>query len=181
MSLYNMLFGRNPASQLLLAMLDLSEGDVGRFRDCYLTRGTRSEREEAGEDEEKLKALAKSDLRIVIYTRNGGGNRESYEAETERLQGLPTYETDYDDDFDCTYASYEFKVPEAFKATAEELTTLGAEPGVSPMEKFKKLIENMQADKKDDPAVQRAMAVGKEIFGKLDEAMKQGGGGKVEV
>lgn len=180
MSLYNMLFGRNPASQLLLAMLDLTEADVGRFRDCFLTRGTRSEREEAGEDEEKIKALAKKELRIVVYTRNGGGNREDYEAVTERLQGLPTYETDYDDDFDCTYASYEFKVPEAFKATAEELATLGAESKEEPMVKFKRLIDNLQKGDTKDPAVVRAMEVGKQIFGKIDEQMKQGGG-KVEV
>lgn len=180
MSLYNMLFGRNPASRLLLAMLNLTEGDVGRFRDCYLARGTRSEREDAGEDEEKLKALAKKDLRIVVYTRNGGGNRDDYEAVTEALQALPTYETDYDDDFDCTYASYEFTVPEAFKATAEELASLGAESDVSPMEKFKSLIDNLQKGDTKDPAVARAMEVGKQIFGKIDEQMKQGGG-KVEV
>ena len=110
MSLYNALFGRNPASRLLLAMLNLTEGDVGRFRDCYLKR-----------DEET------KELCIVVYTRNGGGNRDDYEAVTEALQAHPAYLSDADDDFDCTYASYFFKVPEAFKATAEELAGLGAD------------------------------------------------------
>lgn len=155
MSMYNMLFGRNPASRLLLAMLDLTEADVGRFRDCYL------ERAETGV------------LTIIIYTRNGGGNRETYEAVTEGLQSHPQYLWDNDDDFDCTYASYAFSVPEKFKATAEELATLGAEPGEKPMEKFKSLIEKMQkgADE-SDPAVKRAMAVGRDIFGRLDEALR---------
>lgn len=171
MSLYNMLFGRNPASRLLLAMLDLTEGDVGRFRDCYLVRG------DPRADESERKPT--DDLRIVIYTRNGGGNRDDYVAVTEALQAKPSYITDYDDDFDCTYASYEFKVPEKFKATAEELAALGAEPSESPMGRFKRLIENLEAGK-DDPDVKRAVEVGKQVFGKLDEAMKQGGG-KVEV
>lgn len=162
MSLYNALFGRNPASRLLLAMLDLTEGDVGRFRDCYLAR-----------DENKK-------LKIVIYTRNGGGNREDYQAVTDALQSHADYLTDYDDDFDCTYASYEFKVPEKFAATAEELASLGAESSVSPMEKFKALIENLQKGDANDPAVKRAMDVGKDIFGRIEEQMKQGGG-KVEV
>lgn len=162
MSLYNMLFGRNPMSRLLLSMLNLTEGDVGRFRDCYIAR----------DDQNRP--------HIVIYTRNGGGNRDDYEEVTSALQAHPEYVTDYDDDFDCTYASYEFKVPEKFLATVEELATLGAEPDDSPMERFKKLIENMQTGKADDPDVKRAMEVGKDIFGRIEEQMKQGGG-KVEV
>lgn len=168
--MYNMLFGKNPASRLLLAMLNLAEPDVGRFRDCYLRRGARGADAPSSDEE----------LYIVIYTRNGGGNRDDYEEVTAALQALPTYVDDYDDDFDCTYASYEFKVPEAFKATAEELASLGASSAVSPEEKFKTLIENLQNKDSNDPAVKRAMEVGKEIFGKIDAALKQGGG-KVEV
>jgi hypothetical protein len=174
MSLYGLLFGRNPASRLLLAMLNLEEPDVGRFRDCYLRRGDVADSELPPEE------LAKKPLRIVIYTRNGGGNREDYEGATSLLQALPGYLTDYDDDFDCTYASYEFEVPEAFKATAEELASLGAESSVSPEEKCKTLIENLQKQDSNDPTVRHAMAVGKAMFAKIDEALKQGGG-KVEV
>jgi hypothetical protein len=163
MSLYNALFGRNPASRLLLAMLNLTEGDVGRFRDCYLKR-----------DEETKK------LTIVIYTRNGGGNRDDYEAVTEALQVHPAYLSDADDDFDCTYASYFFKVPEAFAATAEELAGLGAESDVSPQDRFQALIANLQKGDQTDPAVIKAMEVGKDIFAKVSEQMKAGGG-KVEV
>jgi hypothetical protein len=152
MSLYNMLFGRNPASTLLLAMLDLTPEMVGRFRDCYLSRDAETK-----------------ELVIVIYTRNGGGNREAYEEVTNALQALPTYINDADDDFDSTYASYFFKVPEKFKATAEELAALGAESAESPMDKFKTLIQNLQNGDKNDPTVKRAMEVGQEIFKKINE------------
>ncbi len=53
MSMYNMLFGANPSSDVLLATLGLSRGSVGRFRDCHVSAGE-----------------------IAVYTRNGGGNRE---------------------------------------------------------------------------------------------------------
>ena len=57
MSMYNMIFGENAASDWLLALLDLTRADVGRFRDAYVTDdGTQ----------------------IAVYTRNGGGNREHW-------------------------------------------------------------------------------------------------------
>ena len=55
MSLYNMLFGSNPLSTVLLGTLGLTKQDVGRFRDCFI-----------------------SDGKIAVYTRNGGGNRECF-------------------------------------------------------------------------------------------------------
>lgn len=55
MSLYNMIHGMNPMSDLLLAALGLTRDKVGRFRDCYWN----------GEH-------------ICVYTRNGGGNRECW-------------------------------------------------------------------------------------------------------
>lgn len=167
MSLYNALFGRNPASRLLLSMLNLTEADVGRFRDCYLTRGTREERSPDFGTPLPPEELAKKELRILVYTRNGGGNRESYEAVTEGLQAHPAYITDYDDSFDCTYANYEFKVPEVFKATAEELANLGGEPGVSPERRFINLIEAMKTDN-DNADVKRAREVGKEIVAQIE-------------
>lgn len=155
MSLYNALFGRNPASRFLLAMLGLAEGDVGRFRDCYLCR----------KDDDP-----KNDLQIAIYTRNGGGNRSDYEEVTAKLQAHPAYLDDADDDFDCTYATYRFKVPEKFKATADELATLG---GVAnPAERFKTLIEKLQFGNVDDPDVKRAMEVGQKILAPILETLK---------
>lgn len=155
MSLYNALFGRNPASALLLAMLDLTPDDVGRFRDCYLSESISNSK----------------DLLIVIYTRNGGGNRDDYETVTEKLQAHPSYVSDADDDFDCTYASYFFNVPEKFKAEAQELALMGAKSDISPQDRFLNLIKKMQARDQTDPEVQRATAIGNQIFSKIQESM----------
>lgn len=88
MSLYNMLFGKNPDTAPILAALNLSEGMIERFRDVWID-----------EDEN----------RIVIYTRTGGGNREYYQNEV--LTSHPLYIRDEDDDFDSTYAKYYFAIP----------------------------------------------------------------------
>jgi hypothetical protein len=165
MSLYNMLFGQNPASPILMAALNLDneapanwdqrfdeisdswgEPDIysekgqalmkeakemgyyptGRFRDIYF------QNEEGSEP------------KIVLYTRNGGGNREWYQYVFELLENHPLYITDYDDDFDCTYAYIEFKAPESIVKFFEGAKT-GKLPNVS--EKFKAEIEAMENGK----------------------------------
>ena len=89
MSFYSMLFGKNPLSTVLLAVIGLKECDVERFRDCYLNK--------------ELKE-------IQIYTRTGGGNRNDYK--NLSLVRNQYYKTDEDDDFDSTYATYHFSIPE---------------------------------------------------------------------
>lgn len=101
MSLYNMLHGVGGNARIGLAMLDIGPADTGRFRDCWIEPGGKA---------------------ISVFTRNGGGNRESYEAETERLRGHPCFVKDFDDDWDCTYATYVFKVPDSYKDLAERLS-----------------------------------------------------------
>ena len=100
MSMYNMLFGRNPHAKLLLSMLNLSESDCGRYRDAFI-----------------------SDKQIAIYTRNGGGNRKDYEDVTKKLQSHPLYVSDADDDFDSTYATYYFQVPGKYKEIVSAMPT----------------------------------------------------------
>lgn len=87
MSLYNMLFGKNPNTKEILAALGLEECQVERFRDCFIEDG-----------------------KIVIFTRTGGGNREDYP--NEALVNHPNYLYDEDDGFDSTYAYYYFSLPE---------------------------------------------------------------------
>ena len=113
MSMYNMIFGENAASDWLLALLDLTRADVGRFRDAYVTDdGTQ----------------------IAVYTRNGGGNREHWgdeEAEPDcsctgciiecRLPKHPLYVRDEDDEFDSTYATVFFRVPDAALSLVKDL------------------------------------------------------------
>lgn len=91
-----MLFGWNPACVLIAPMLtdENPQTFFPRFRDCYVSDGGDT---------------------IEIYTRVGGGNRDEYEDEIEALRNMPTYIRDYDDDFDDTYATFEFGVPDEWR------------------------------------------------------------------
>lgn len=139
MSMYNLLHGENPASGLLLKMLGIDQPggkwSSGRFRDIHLNAdGTE----------------------IVLFTRNGGGNREHYD-DTEpgigcgctgctieyHLPRHPNYIRDWDDEFDCTYASIAFSVPDEWKALASDLAT-GVEPA-SFEQKFCSVMAEMKA------------------------------------
>lgn len=90
MSLYNMLFGKNPDTKEILALLGLEESQIERFRDCFVEND-----------------------KILIFTRTGGGNREYYP--NEALVNHPNYLYDEDDEFDPTYAYYYFSLPELLK------------------------------------------------------------------
>lgn len=93
MSLYNMIMGFNPACVLIMPMLGRKQEEYPRFRDCFVTE----------------------ENNIAIYTRVGGGNRNCGYGE-EELYKDKNFLTTYDDDFDCTYATYEFKVPKKWRA-----------------------------------------------------------------
>ena len=113
MSLYSMMFGKSHNSAFLLASLGLEESDFYRFRDCHLT-------------EEK---------EIAVYTRGGGGNREcscDWDEPSERtidfggnwhspscsiimqnkIREHALYLRDEDDDFDSTYSTFYFSIPD---------------------------------------------------------------------
>lgn len=92
MSLYNMINGYNPACLLILPMLGRKQENYPRFRDCYVT------------DENN----------IAIYTKVGGENRNCGFGE-EVLYDDENFIKTYDDEFDETYATYEFKVPDRWK------------------------------------------------------------------
>lgn len=171
MSLYNSLFGINPAGSILIAALNLdgpspndwderiskftddwgeldlssTEGIAlmneakemgyypsGRFRDIYFQN-------EEGEHP-----------KIILYTRNGGGNRDYYDWVFELLSDHPLYITDYDDDFDSTYAYIEFKAPDSIIKFFEGIKT-GKIPNVS--EKFKNEIKEMQDGKEPNKII----------------------------
>jgi len=89
MSLYNMVFGFNPACVLLLPMLGRKSDEYPRFRDCFLS------------DDKK---------HIDVYTRVGGNNRNQGYGE-EILYSDENYVDTFDDSFDNTFATYRFKVP----------------------------------------------------------------------
>ena len=98
MSLYNLVNGMNVACITIMPMLGRKMSEYPRFRDCFVT--------EEGN--------------IAIYTRVGGGNRNCGFGE-EALYEDKNFLKTYDDDFDCTYATYEFKVPEEWKEDFDKI------------------------------------------------------------
>ena len=105
MSLYNALFGKNPNSDQLLNVLGKTQGDFGRFRDVFI-----------------------QDNYIVVHTRCGGGNREDYEHVFEDMSNHSWYSHNEDDDFDCTYANFYFRVPDEKTKTLIALMDQGHNP-----------------------------------------------------
>ena len=92
MSLYNLVNGYNPACVFIMPMLGRKQFEYPRFRDRYVT--------EEGN--------------IAIYTRVGGYNRNEGYGE-EALYSDENFLKTYDDEFDSTYGTYEFKVPDKWK------------------------------------------------------------------
>lgn len=98
MSLYNMLFGMNGQTDLLLAVIGLRQVDVERLRDVR------------SDDHGAV---------IEVYSRTGGGNRENYPNLVMRKR--PEWAGSEDDDFDCTYCTDTFRVPEQWRADVAAL------------------------------------------------------------
>lgn len=90
--LYNMIACTCPIAGNILGWLGVQQGDVPRLRDAFL----RDEGEHG--------------LRFAILTRVGGGNREYYTEQIALLRQHPDYIRDHDDDFDSTYAVFEFRI-----------------------------------------------------------------------
>ena len=59
---------------------------------------------------------------IHVYTRVGGGNRNCEFGE-EELQQHPNYLRDFDDEYDSTYATYVFSIPDEFKNDFDLITS----------------------------------------------------------
>lgn len=101
--MYNLLFGKNGQTDLLLAVIGFKQNDVERFRDVSV------------EDDGAT---------IAVYTRTGGGNREDYPQVA--LYRSPLFARTEDDDGDSTYATFYFDTPAEFvrdvAALADPLT-----------------------------------------------------------
>jgi len=98
MSMYNMMNGFNPACVLIMPMLGRRQDEYPRFRDCFVTE----------------------ENNIAIYTRVGGNNRNEGYGEEELYEDENFLRT-YDDDFDSTYGTYEFKVPDKWKEDFDKI------------------------------------------------------------
>lgn len=114
--MYEMVFADGEQGLPLLGALGFkSVGDVGRYRSSWIERG------EDGKP------------RIAVYTRNGGGNRDHWGDEKEageechctgctisvHLPKHPLYLFDRDDDFDYTYCTVYFSIPDKLKAVLD--------------------------------------------------------------
>lgn len=173
MSLYNLIFGTNPFSSTLLQMLGVTEDDVPRYRDCFLN--------EDGSE-------------IIIHTRTGGGNRDYYESlESWRecnshstneedwpegpwnddLRKIAGFKGDDDDEFDCTYADFRYEVPELFREQVALLKNLGAVQ--NPAERWQTVLDGLRSRTDTSPEVQRAIAVGEAIMGKIATSFAKSG------
>lgn len=99
-----------PDPKEAMAALGFAEDDLGRFRGAHL-----------GPDDDS----ENSQYRLVVHTRNGGGNRECHQDEpyadgcdctgctmTKRIPELNGYLYDRDDEGDRTYANIYFELPD---------------------------------------------------------------------
>ena len=120
MSIYNTMFGTNEDAAVLLGMIEVNKEYFARFRDVELTNSGNT---------------------IRVFTRLGGGNREEYQSEWEKIRKHKLYIKDYDDSFDETYAYIEFKVQDKYKETAKKM--FKNEPK-SFEDKFRQQLEEMQ-------------------------------------
>lgn len=153
MSFYNMVHGTNPLAGVLLRMMGVAPAQIPRFRDCYFD----------GEH-------------IVIYTRTGGGNRDWYDEPNDDnpngpwnsdLRALPGFVRDEDDDYDCTYASFFYKVPEQFTFLLDKLKSMAQ--GQTQAERWQAALERIKTAGPDDALVQRMTEAFEPLFRKIEE------------
>jgi hypothetical protein len=124
-----MLFGRSSAAYFILPMLEATMDTFVRYRDCFL-----------GDD-----ARPEYNGTIQVYTRLGGGNREYYETEIDRLRQIPGYICDLDDDFDFTYATFYYKVPSKWQEDFDRYVASEYNPSVF-SEEYKQVILSLYPD-----------------------------------
>jgi len=169
----------------IILNIDTKEGyNSGRFRDIWL--------DDSGK-------------KIVLYTRNGGGNRDCYcrtyqkggENEepldhnydpkeafmkvkhdddclwpvNEKLKTHPNYIKDYDDDFDCTDAYFEFTIPDKYKSLIKELLNTQGKY-TNPAEKWSALETEMKSLTKEQMETDPRFTPFIELFQKIIKCNK---------
>lgn len=82
----------NPDNETILAALGLKKDEVPRFRGAMIEDG-----------------------KVLIHTRSGGGNRDWLAEKNALLAANEYYIEDADDEFDCTYANFWFRIPDSLQ------------------------------------------------------------------
>ena len=124
--MYNLATGVNPLAPILLRVLNLEAHKVPRWRDTYLDpKGPY----------------------IVVYTRTGGGNRETYQEQNAALRAAEGFVDDWDDSLDSTYAHWAYHVPSSFQALIDEMIEI--HPGITetPRQKMERTLRDLEAGK----------------------------------
>lgn len=187
MGLYNVLFGRNPYAREILAAIDLTPELVGRFRDVTVHNGeiavyTRN----GGGNRECINTncwYASSrdqcdNVFCMTHHNNPRENQKDWDGDcgdpdcyactiNHRLPKHKLYLRDKDDDFDFTYATIYFRIPEEI---APFLAVFDTGKEWSPDKKWEDMLEGIKAGTVPIPQQVQAM------FGKIMEQL----GGKVE-
>lgn len=153
-NLYNIIHGTNRYAAFLMGSLAILPDQVGRFRDCYMHRAPTGE------------------LEIHIYTRNGGGNRESHADVTAKLRTHPLYLRDFDDPFDATYATYAFRPNPRMRADLETFAKSDTEQALprSHKERAEEFARKMK-ETLDDPEIKRIVAAVQPTFDRIAAAL----------
>jgi len=82
----------NPDNETILVALGIKEDEIPRFRGAMIEDG-----------------------KVLIHTRSGGGNRDWLADGNAMLASNEYYIEDADDDFDCTYANFWFRIPDSLQ------------------------------------------------------------------
>jgi len=154
MSLYNQILGVHPFAKHLFAIMSFNMENVvdgkypvGRIRDIYIVKRD-------------------NDLIIILFTRNGGGNRSDYKYVFEAMKKHPCYIKNYNCDIDSTYAYIEFSPPKGAENVIQEIYDVA--PEERGMKMFMKMVDDMK-NGKNDPFVNKAKEIGKKIIDKVIE------------
>ncbi|HXU26266.1 MAG TPA: hypothetical protein VN698_03475, partial [Bacteroidia bacterium] len=75
---------------------------------------------------------------LQVYTRCGGGNRESCQHVFDEIAKHPLYSHNADDDYDTTYCTFFFNIPDEYKEICKDILDM---PSTS--ERWKQALEAM--------------------------------------
>lgn len=143
MSFYNQLFGENKDAGALLAMIRLSREDFQRYRDTWLNKGGNI---------------------ITVFTRLGGDNRKLHQEVISSLRKNEWFKTDFDDEFDNTYAHFQFNVPKEYKDLCKTMCPTEERPSFRDM--FKKELKEMNTP--GTKAYETAEKIAKQIMDNIE-------------